>query len=393
MDESGKKYNLAQIICFSENGKRTAREVGAYLEKRGIKAELWLKSRYALGEEPFRTVKVPLADWTGTRWDCGLLVFVGALGIAVRAVASHVQSKRTDPAVLVLDEGKHFCIPLLSGHLGGANEWALGLAAHLGSIPVVTTATDLHHLFAVDVFAKKNGLWIDDMTLAKEVSAALLAGQTVGVYTELPVEGGLSEKAEIPESDGGFSYASWESKEDGSFSEIVLPRGLRLLSTEREAEESGLSLGVYIGYRTDCAPFLRTLKLIPDVLAVGIGCRKGVPAEAVAELFYQVMAQERLDVRAVGRLASIDLKKDEAGIVKLAGALGVPFAAYDADTLNTVSGTFSVSAFVQGVTGVDNVCERSAVLASGNGTLIRKKIPGQGVTAAVAVGNRRIRFE
>ena len=355
--------NCANIICFSENGKRTARETAEYLESRGTATEMWLKSRYAAAEKPFHPVEGSLTDWVKTRWGCKTLVFVGALGIAVRAIAPHVKSKKTDPAVLVLDEGKHFCIPLLSGHLGGANEAALNLAAHIGSIPVVTTATDVHSLFAVDVFAKKNGLLIDRMELARDVSAALLAGQTVGIYSELPLE----KSGQPPE------LAFWE--------------------TEREAADSGLPLGIYIGYRTDCVPFPQTLKLVPDVLSVGIGCRKGTAAEKVASLFYLVMAEAHLDVRAVGQVASIDLKKDEGGIRALAESLRIPFVTYDSEALKKVPGIFSASDFVKDITGVDNVCERSAVLASGNGTLIRKKRPGQGVTAAVAAGNRRIRFE
>ncbi len=361
---SGKEDDRAEIVCFSENGKQTAREAADYLERQGKKPRLWLKSRYAAAEAPFHRADEPLTDWTGARWECGLLVFVGALGIAVRAIAPHVKSKKTDPAVLVLDEGKHFCIPLLSGHLGGANEAALELAARMGSVPVVTTATDIHSLFAVDVFAKKNGLQIDSMTLAKEVSAALLAGQVVGVYSELPVENTVASS---------------------------IPRGLTVYGTEQEAADGGLPLGIYIGYRTDSTPFSKTLKLVPDGLTVGIGCRKGAAAETVADLFNQVM--EGLDVRAVGRLASIELKKDEAGIRKLAESLGVSFVTYDSEALKKVSGTFSASAFVKDVTGVDNVCERSAVLAAGNGILIRKKRLGRGVTAAVAAGNRRIRFE
>lgn len=364
--DSGKEENRAEIVCFSENGKQTAREAADYLERQGKKLRFWLKSRYAEVEAPFHPVDEPLADWAGTRWKCGLLVFVGALGIAVRAIAPHVKSKKTDPAVLVLDEAKHFCIPLLSGHLGGANEAALGLAAHLGATPVVTTATDVHDLFAVDVFAKKNGLRIDSMKLAKDVSAALLAGQTVGMYSELPVENAAASS---------------------------IPRGLAVYGTAQEAADGGLPLGIYIGYRTDCTPFSNTLKLVPAGLAVGIGCRKGAAAETVADLFYRVMEESCLDIRAVGCLASIDLKKDEAGIRKLAESLGVPFVTYDSEELKKVPGTFSASAFVKDVTGVDNVCERSAVLAAGNGILIRKKRPGRGATAAVAAGNRRIRFE
>lgn len=105
------------------------------------------------------------------------MIFIGASGIAVRSIASYVVSKKSDPAVLVVDECGKFVISLLSGHLGGANELALKTAEILNAVPVVTTATDLHHRFAVDVFAKKNDCSIFNMKAAKEVSAALLAGK------------------------------------------------------------------------------------------------------------------------------------------------------------------------------------------------------------------------
>lgn len=105
------------------------------------------------------------------------MIFIGASGIAVRSIAPYVMSKKSDPAVLVVDECGKFVISLLSGHLGGANELALKTAEILNAVPVVTTATDLHHRFAVDVFAKKNDCSIFNMKAAKEVSAALLAGK------------------------------------------------------------------------------------------------------------------------------------------------------------------------------------------------------------------------
>lgn len=119
------------------------------------------------------------------------LIFVGACGIAVRSIAPQIASKKSDPAVLVVDECGQFVISLLSGHLGGANELSLKAAQILGAQPVVTTATDLHKRFAVDVFSRKNDCEILFMKAAKEVSAALLAGKTVGFYSEFPFVGAL----------------------------------------------------------------------------------------------------------------------------------------------------------------------------------------------------------
>ena len=121
-----------------------------------------------------------LAGWTAQQFAAAdALVFVGAAGIAVRAIAPHCQSKATDPAVVVLDECGRFAVPLLSGHLGGANDLACRLAAACGAVPVITTATDANGLFAVDEWAKKQNCAVWETPRIKLVSGALLAGKTV----------------------------------------------------------------------------------------------------------------------------------------------------------------------------------------------------------------------
>ena len=292
------------------------------------------------------------ADWAGAGFqEADALVFVCASGIAVRAVAPHVKDKRTDPAVLVLDEGGTFVIPLLSGHLGGANALAEALAKQLGATPVLTTATDVNGLFAVDVFAKANDLYIEDMALAKAVSAALLAGEKVGFRSDLPVEG-------------------------------ALPAGL----TAGEAD-----LGILVS-AADEKPFPRTLRLIPRRYTAGLGCRRGKSEEELEAFLMENLARCGVGVYELKALASIDLKKDEPGLVSLAGKLAVPFLTYSAEELQQVSGDFTPSAFVKETTGVDSVCERAAVLASG-GQLIERKVAENGMTFALAKQEEAIRFE
>ena len=161
------------LICFSLTGQQTGERLYRGLEAAGMTAELDKKSKYLLD-----SIQVSTSAWAGEKFsDSDALIFIGATGIAVRSIAPYVASKKSDPAVLVVDECGKFVISLLSGHLGGANELALKTAEILEAIPVVTTATDLHHRFAVDVFAKKNNCNIFNMKAAKEVSAALLAGK------------------------------------------------------------------------------------------------------------------------------------------------------------------------------------------------------------------------
>ena len=120
---------------------------------------------------------VRLAEWTSTQFaQADALIFVGAVGIAVRAIAPHCKSKATDPAVVVLDECGRFSVPLLSGHLGGANALARALAEACGAIPVITTATDANGVFAVDEWAKAQGCAVLEPERIKLVSGALLAG-------------------------------------------------------------------------------------------------------------------------------------------------------------------------------------------------------------------------
>ena len=133
---------------------------------------------------------VILANWTAAQFaQSDALVFVGAVGIAVRAIAPHCRSKATDPAVVVLDECGRFAIPLLSGHLGGANDLARRLAKACGAVPVITTATDVNGVFAVDEWAKHQHCLVAEPARIKKVSSALLAGRTVRFASDWPIQG------------------------------------------------------------------------------------------------------------------------------------------------------------------------------------------------------------
>ena len=145
-----------------------------------------------------------LADWTARQFaHSDALIFVGAVGIAVRAIAPHCKSKASDPAVVVLDECGRFAVPVLSGHLGGANELARRLAAVCGAVPVITTATDANGVFAVDEWARHQNCAVLEPERIKKVSGALLAGRTVRFASDWPIAGslpaGLAEDAAAPE--------------------------------------------------------------------------------------------------------------------------------------------------------------------------------------------------
>ncbi|MBQ6012579.1 MAG: cobalamin biosynthesis protein, partial [Firmicutes bacterium] len=135
----------------------------------------------------------------------------------------------------------------------------------------------------------------------------------------------------------------------------------------------------------------RTLRIIPRVLRLGIGCRRGTEADAIESAVRSVLKDHGIDLRAVKSAASIDLKKDEAGLLEFCSRWELPAAFYTADELRSVPGDFTPSPFVEKVTGVDNVCERAA--AFGGGRIIVKKTAMDGVTCAVAMEDTEVSFE
>ena len=233
-------------------------------------------------------------------------------------------------------------MPLLSGHLGGANALARALAKACGAVPVITTATDVNGLFAVDLWAKAQNCAVLEPERIKRVSGALLAGQTVRYWSPWPVAG---------ETPAGVKKA--DPPEAADFALTLTPQG-------------------------------EALHLVPRIGVLGVGCRRGTTARQLEEAFAAFCAASDLSPAAVCAAASIDLKKDEPGLAAFCKAHGWPITFYPADELRAVPGQFTPSAFVASVTGVDNVCERSAVKASG-GTLLLPKTAGGGVTLALAV--------
>lgn len=347
------------VISFTERGSRLNRSVSELLSREGIEVESTALAKYAesAGLSPLTT---SLHDWTEKMFESqDALLFIGATGIAVRSIAPFVADKRKDPAVVVMDEKGIFAISLLSGHIGGANELAGKLANLTGAIPVITTATDVNGRFAVDVFAKKQKLWIADMKAAKQVSADVLDEKKIGLVTDFPILGEMPEELELLKGTEPFEGKT----------------------------------GIVIALNEKFHPFPCTLHLIPKIVALGLGCRKGKEEAAIEEAVLEALSRNRLSIHSLMGAASVDLKAEEPGILAFCEKYGLDFQTYSAEELSEAEGDFTPSSFVKNVAGVDNVCERSAVLLSDGGKLIQKKAAGNGVTVALAVKEWSVEFE
>lgn len=312
-----------KILYFTEKGKATAERL-----KEGL-----------AGHDVFVVPKgTPLADVCADAFrDSEALVFVGAAGIAVRTIAPLVRDKLTDPPVIVIDENGSFVIPLLSGHVGGANSLALEATEAIEAQPVITTATDVSGAFPVDVFAKENGLRIANRDGIAKVSSAALAGKAVTIcIKDYPPE----DHVDVLIADGDSAA------------------GLR-----------------------DQA----SIVLCPKRYAIGMGCRRGKSYGELRAFAEEILAENRIDINDAGCIATIDVKKDEEGLNRLSQAWRMPLIAFDAGVLAKAEGSFSHSETVLEKVGVDNVCERAAVLAAGRGSqIIVNKTARDGMTIAVA---------
>lgn len=318
-------------------------------------------------------VTEPLTDWGREHFlqeDC--LIFVGSSGIAVRTIGPLAVSKKTDPAVLVVDDQLQYVIPILSGHLGGANEIANRLASLAGAVAVLTTATDVHQKLAPDVFAQENGLKIMDFTAAKLVAAALVRGEMITVYTNDQVKDRVPDEVRLKRLNDFADYSG----------------GGAIIISARKPNLTGKP---------------EVLWLVPQTVYLGIGLKAGKSEEAVAQAVDVCLEQAGIEKAALAGVASIDIKSQEAGLLAFAERMHLPLQFYTAEELNQVEGKFTESAFVKQITGTDNVCERSAMLAAmtagalmgtaGSGMLLQLKTALDGVTAALAMKKGMIRFE
>ena len=336
------------IIAFTDNGMEIAYKLSNSLSESN-------------DVDFTRCGKGALSTWIEEHFSTNdALIFIGAIGIALRAIAPYIKTKTKDPAVVVVDELGQFSIPILSGHIGGANELALRISEILNAIPVITTATDINKVFAVDTWAKSQGLHILNPECIKLVSSKLLKGESVHIKSDYAIQGNLPKNVYLNDlEDSNAGYDAIITHKD--------------LENERKND---------------------TLLLVPQIITVGIGCRKDISFEAIESSILNIIESENYHISAINALASIDKKANEKGILEFAKKYGLPFNTYSAEELNSLEGDFTKSEFVKSVVEVDNVCERSAIKES-NGKLIRRKdtCDGAGVTVALAINDPNISWE
>ncbi len=323
-------------ICFSGAGKTLVRRLQTAVQEKGMKpieGYCLVRSNNTVDEtETLIPYAGTVEEWAAlAAGSHACAIFVGATGIAVRAVAGIVRDKLTDIPVIVIDDLGQFVIPLLSGHLGGANQIAMTLAALLDAVPVITTATDLHDAFSVDTFAREQRLRIVNREGIKSVSAKALEGKPVTL--------------------------SWKQYPPKNPVDVIVAD-----ETDREY----------------------TLLLSPKPYVLGIGMKRGQDPAETERFVRDCLQQHGISMEELYAIGTIDLKEQEKAILFLSRKYRIPVLSFDAALLEQAEGDFAGSMFVKETVGVDNVCERAARLAAGvKAERVIGKTKGDGVTLAV----------
>ncbi len=254
------------------------------------------------------------------------LIFIMATGIVVRAIAPLLKDKKTDPAVVVLDEKGDYVISLLSGHIGGANKLSKEIASFLNAQAVITTASDVQGKIALDVWAMEKGLYVENFEKLKKLSAKIVSGDKIKVRSE-------------------FNYQKKN-----------MPAEFVMVGAGEEVEM------VIAGRTTD----EDVLFLRPRILFAGIGCNRGTEMAEIEETMNEIFAQENLSLYSIMSLASIDVKKDECGLIEFAHNQGLDMVFFTKDELNDSAMKYDIagSSVVEAATGAIAVAEPAALFAA-----------------------------
>ncbi|MGN0349308.1 MAG: cobalt-precorrin 5A hydrolase [Roseburia sp.] len=357
------------IISFTKNGMRLSEKVAEEIKRadvtipsQQIETALFTKCKECMEteKEGISFAEKSIGEWTKEQMKKrNALLFIGACGIAVRAIAPNIADKLHDSPVLVMDERGKYVIPILSGHIGGANELAVFIAKKTGAEPVITTATDINGAFAVDVFAKKNRLFVVNKDGIAKVSSKVLSGQTI----TLSIESG--------------HYAK----------DCRLPKGIQLVEYPPMRQ-------VDLVISSEKREFEAMLLLRPMEYVIGMGCKRGKPEEKIEGFIREHLEKFGILPDQVAGLASIDVKKDERGLLAWSRKEKIPFVTYTAEELSRVNGDFRRSDFVKEKVGVDNVCERAALkMCEPEGQLVYQKCAKDGMTIAIARREWSVNFD
>ncbi|GAE36097.1 cobalt-precorrin 5A hydrolase [Halalkalibacter akibai] len=366
--EEGKQVSLEQtgtyaIVAITKHGVELAR----HLHNQFSQTDLFYMSKFERGDEQRRNISlfegnVRLLLPSLFRTYKGIIMIV-SLGAVVRMIAPLLKDKKTDPAVVVIDDKGQHVISVLSGHLGGANELTREVAELLGAAPVITTASDVQKTIAVDLFGSRFGWTWESADKLTPVSASVVNEEQVAIIQE-------------------------SGERDWWQYDHPLPHTIKMYSTIEDALEAKPNAALVVTHRKlkqEEQPILNNGVLYrPKVIVLGIGCNRGTSEEEINKVIQTTLEELQFSIKSVKAICSIDLKKNEEGLLSITDKNNWEFICYSAEELNrTLIEDPSETVFK--FTGAYGVSEPAAKLYSGANTLSLVKKKSGNVTISVAV--------
>jgi cobalt-precorrin 5A hydrolase len=286
------------------------------------------------------------------------LVCIFSLGAVIRLISPYIKDKKTDPAVLVIDDKAKFVISVLSGHIGGANQLTEEIAGKLGSTAVVTTAADVNKTIAVDLLGKELGWKIDDDSTVTKVSAFMVNEEKIGVFQDAGNKDWCNKKMPI----NVMIYSSIEELKNSQ------SKGF-LIITDKEVEDPEI-LENSVVYR-------------PPTLVVGVGLHGDTTKETIREGLNFCFKKYKLNAKSVAKLVSIKKKQDVQGLIDLGKEMNVPIQYFEKEELAIIE-IPNPSETVQAFEGTPSVSEAAAIKSSNGKLIVEKQKFPPNLTIAIA---------
>lgn len=336
-------------ITLTKGGLLLARKLQQYNE------EIHVYSTKKYDDKPISIINLPLKDNIKSileKYD--MIIFIMATGIVVRVIAPYIKHKTIDPGIIVMDEKGKYVISLLSGHIGGANKYTKELAYYLKASPVITTSSDVKDTIAVDMLAMKLNCYVEDLEYAKIVTAHIVNDYNIGIISSIPIN------IKLPSQ---FIKLNEENIED-SINKFNI-KSLINISDNKLQGSCPIS------------------NLIPKNIIVGIGCRRGKTKEEIIDQLNKTCNEYNININKISKISTVEVKKDEVGLIELAEKLKVPLEIISLDSIREVQHQFDGSSFVEKTIGVKCVCEPCGYISSNYGKCIVNKVKNNGITISL----------
>ena len=342
------------VLAITKNGVK----IGLSLKEKYPSWRIFAPAKFSDNSAEIEWYSEPTAEKISELFKTNdALICLFSLGAVIRLISPHIKDKKTDPAVLVIDDKTNFVISALSGHLGGANELAEQIAKKLGATSVITTAADVNKTIPVDLVGKEFGWKIDDDSTVTKISALMVNEEKIGVYQDAGNKNWW--KADLPKNVKIYS----------SFDELKNSKSKGFLIISDKIFESEILKDAVV-YR-------------PPNLVVGVGLHWDTSEETIKKGLQSCFEKNNLSPLSIAKFVSLKKPQDVKGLIEIGKEMNVPIEYFEKDDLMNIQ-VPNPSQTVKTFEGTPSVSEASAIKASGGQLVVQKQKFPPNLTIAIA---------